>query len=89
MSMHQTIEEKLRAAFDPVFLRVVNESHRHRGHAGDDGSGESHFSVEIVSARFDGAGRLKRQRMVYDVLREELTEIHALSVQASLPEGPK
>lgn len=89
MSIHQAIEEKLRTAFDPVFLRVVNESHRHRGHAGDDGSGESHFSVVIVSARFQGKNRLQRQRMVYGALREELSLVHALSAKALLPEEHK
>ena len=48
------IDKRLRAALAPTRLAVINDSARHRGHAGDDGSGESHFTVEIVSPAFAG-----------------------------------
>ena len=81
--MQETIREKLAHGLQPSVLKVVNESAHHAGHAGDDGSGESHFHVTIVSSMFNGKGRVERQRMVYDLLREELAgPIHALSVKA-------
>ena len=58
------IEQLLTAAFAPTRLAVINDSAKHSGHSGDDGSGESHFTVEIVSAAFAGVSRLQRQRMV-------------------------
>ena len=58
------IERLLSAAFAPTRLAVINDSARHHGHAGDDGSGESHFTVEIESAAFSGVSRLQRQRLV-------------------------
>jgi BolA protein len=47
MAVKDEIEARLTAAFHPSVLVVVNESHRHAGHAGDDGSGESHFHITI------------------------------------------
>ncbi|HEX6377074.1 MAG TPA: BolA family protein [Allosphingosinicella sp.] len=80
------IEQRLRAALAPTRLAVINDSGRHRGHAGDDGSGESHFTVEIESARFDGMSRVERQRTVNSALADLLRDrIHALAIRARAP----
>ena len=80
------ITKRLEQALAPWHLVVTNDSARHRGHAGDDGSGESHFSVEIVSERFAGCGRLARQRAVNAALGDLMRErIHALSIKARAP----
>lgn len=77
------IEKALIDAFSPLHLEVINESGLHKGHAGDDGSGESHFKVVVVSDSFAGISRVTRHRMIYSVLEKELSEMpHALSVQA-------
>jgi len=87
MRVEQQITEKLQQAFAPVVLEVVNDSHRHAGHAGTPGTGESHFTVKVVSASFAGKSRLERHRMVNDVLAEELKgPIHALAISALAPE---
>ena len=87
MSIEDQIREKLNLAFAPVALEVVNDSHRHAGHAGSPGSGESHFSVLVVSDRFAGKSRVERHRMVNEVLAEELSgKIHALAISALTPE---
>ena len=81
------IEKKLTEALAPTHLEIINDSESHRGHAGHDGSGESHFTVIIKSAAFEGKNRVAMQRLVMDALKEELKErIHALSIKASLPE---
>ena len=90
MRVSQSIQEKLTAAFAPLALDVVDESHRHSGHAGatrDDGSqGETHFHVRIVSHAFDGVNRVERQRRVYAALADELSgPVHALSLKALTP----
>ena len=86
MSVAENIENKLREAFVPLSLNVVDESHLHAGHVGARPGGETHFRVEIVSAAFDGRSRVDRQRLVYDVLRDELAgPVHALSVAATPP----
>jgi len=64
----QEISQLLTAAFAPERLEVINDSAKHHGHAGDDGSGESHFTVAIESAAFAGKSRLDRQRMVVRAL---------------------
>ncbi len=81
------IESRLRLALNPSHLLVINDSEKHRGHAGHDAqSGESHFTVELVSTAFIGVNRVKRQRLVNDALRELLVEkIHALSIRALAP----
>mgnify|MGYP002635439072 FL=1 len=86
MSVAESIENKLKEAFAPLVLNVIDESHLHAGHVGARPSGETHFRVEIVSAAFDGCSRVDRQRLVYDVLRDELAgPVHALSVAATPP----
>lgn len=80
------ITRKLEQALAPEHLTVVDDSHRHAGHAGARDGGESHFRVEIVSAGFDGKSRLERQRLVYQILCQELAgPVHALSLTARTP----
>lgn len=80
------IERLLVAAFAPSHLAVINDSARHSGHAGDDGSGESHFTVEIESAAFADVSRLERQRMVNRALGDIPGQrVHALAVKARAP----
>jgi BolA family transcriptional regulator, general stress-responsive regulator len=80
------IEQRLQAALAPTRLAVINDSSRHRGHAGDDGSGESHFTVEIESQLFEGMSRVERQRAVNSALADLLRDrIHALTIRARVP----
>ena len=80
------IDQRLRAALAPTHLAVINDSARHHGHAGDDGSGESHFTVEIESPAFAGLSRLARQRAVNAALGDLMKErIHALAIKAGAP----
>lgn len=80
------IEVLLTRAFSPTHLAVINDSAKHSGHSGDDGSGESHFTVEIESAVFAGVSRLERQRMVNRALGDiPGGRVHALAVRARVP----
>jgi BolA protein len=80
------IEARLASALSPTRLIVSNDSAQHRGHMGDDGSGESHFSVTVEAAAFTGKSRVERQRMVNAALADLLAErIHALAIKASAP----
>ena len=80
------IERKLEAAFAPTHLAVINDSDRHAGHSGHDGSGESHFTVEIESAKFAGISRLQRQRMVNAALGDlPGGRVHAMAIKARAP----
>ncbi len=80
------MDQLLSAAFAPTKLDVINDSASHHGHSGDDGSGESHFTVVIESAAFAGKSRLERQRMVNRALGDiPGTRVHALAVRASAP----
>jgi len=87
MQIRTTIERKLGEALQPVRLAVIDESHRHAGHAGAHPGGESHFRVEVVSAAFSGLTRVARQRLVYGLLEAELKErVHALALSTLTPE---
>lgn len=80
------IEERLRAALSPSRLAVIDESHKHIGHAGAR-DGRGHFRAEIVSERFIGLAPLARHRLVYAALGEMMeTDIHALALQTHTPE---
>jgi BolA protein len=82
----QIITDRLNDALDPSRLEVINESHLHAGHLGDDGTGESHFAVVVESAAFTGLNRVARQRLVNKALADLLaTRIHALSIRAAAP----
>ena len=80
------IAQMLAVAFAPTRLAVINDSAKHHGHSGDDGSGESHFTVEIESAAFTGISRLERQRMVNRALGDIPGQrAHALAIKAKAP----
>jgi BolA protein len=82
----QEIEALLTAAFAPTQLAVINDSAKHSGHSGDDGSGESHFTIEIVSAAFAGVSRLQCQRLINTTLGDIPGErVHALAIKAKAP----
>jgi BolA family transcriptional regulator, general stress-responsive regulator len=86
MRVAVAIREKLTAALAPQSLDVIDDSHKHAGHAGARAEGESHFTVKVVSAKFEGLGRVARQRLVYSALKDELaTDIHALAIEAKAP----
>ena len=83
----QEMTQLLTAAFAPEHLEVINDSAKHRGHSGDDGSGESHFTIAIESAAFAGKSRLERQRMVNAALGDiPGNRVHALAIRAFAPE---
>jgi BolA protein len=82
----QEIAARLELALKPDQLAVINDSAKHSGHMGDDGSGESHFTVEIVSQAFTGQNRVMRQRLVNNALADLLAEkVHALAIKARAP----
>ncbi|WP_128515898.1 BolA family protein [Tabrizicola thermarum] len=80
MAVKDEIEDRLTAAFHPSVLEVVNESHRHAGHAGDDGTGESHFRITIRAEAFRDMSRLARHRAVQKALGDLNNRIHAIAL---------
>ena len=86
MNVQQSITEKLKAAFRPDSLNVVDESHQHEGHAGHRPGGGTHFRVSIVAPVFVGKSRLERHRMINQALAAELAGgVHALAIHAAAP----
>lgn len=85
--MAAVIESKLREGLAPEYLEIRDDSAAHQGHSGWREGGESHFDVVIVSQQFEGKSRVSRQRMVFALLKEEMTgQIHALSLQCKTPD---
>ena len=81
------MEERLKEAFSPAYLEIIDESHRHSGHAGAHPEGESHFRVIIVSEAFAGKPLVQRHRMVNEALADLLRKrVHALAITARTPE---
>ncbi len=81
MRVKDEIHERLSAAFDPRELDVVDDSESHRGHAGYQDGGESHFNVKIRAQAFETMTRIQRHRAVHSALGKELVgRIHALAL---------
>ena len=85
MTMENRIKTKITEKLAPLALEVENQSALHAGHAGDDGSGESHFHLMVVSEAFGGMSRVARHRMIFEILAEEMKTVHALSIMAYSP----
>lgn len=86
LSYRRRIELQLTRHLAPTRLEIEDESHRHAGHAGHRAEGETHFRILVVSPAFDGLGRVQRQRLVYEALRQELAErVHALAMTTLTP----
>lgn len=86
--MDEIITQKIKQAFEPDSFELINESEKHRGHAGYDGTGESHYRLIMTSKKFNALSRLERQRLVHSVLADELkSRIHALSLSLSPSES--
>ncbi|MGQ0567610.1 MAG: BolA family protein [Gemmobacter sp.] len=80
MPVDDDIRARLTAAFAPSRLDIVNDSHRHAGHTGDDGTGESHFRVVLRAEALAPLSRLQRHRAVHAALGDLTTRIHALAL---------
>lgn len=84
MSRVEEIRAKLETAFAPEVLEVIDESEAHRGHAGYQEGGESHFRVRMIAPAFAGQSRIARHRAVHGALGPELIgAIHALALDLS------
>ena len=88
MTVAEEMYALLTEAFAPARLAIINDSAKHSGHMGDDGSGESHFSIEIDAAAFTDMNRLARQRAVIAVLGDIVGQrVHAVAIKAGVPEA--
>ena len=77
----------LTAAFPDANIQLSNDSAQHHGHSGDDGSGESHFSLTIIWSGFTGQNRVARQRSVNRALGDlPGNRVHALAIRAIAPD---
>jgi BolA protein len=78
---------RLHSALSPSRIELTDDSEQHRGHAGHNPSGESHFTLRIESPAFAGKSRVERQRMVHKALGDLLDQrVHALSIRATAPD---
>lgn len=86
MSVAAEMHALLTEAFAPLHLAIINDSAKHSGHMGDDGSGESHFTIEIDAAAFASMSRLARQRAVIAALGDIVGQrVHAVAIKAGVP----
>ncbi|KAF3775418.1 BOLA1 protein [Nymphaea thermarum] len=88
LSRASRIKQKLQSALEATALDIEDVSYKHAGHAAvRSDATETHFNVKIVSQKFEGQNLVKRHRMVYDLLAEELQSgLHALSIVAKTPQ---
>ena len=90
MHTRDVLADKLTRALAPAELEIVDDSEKHRGHAGYREGGNTHWRLSIVSPRFSGQSTVARHRMVYQALGELMQHpIHALAITARSPEEAK
>ena len=66
-------------------LEIINESHLHKGHAGNNGG--EHFKIKIQSLLFQDKNIVERHKMIYKALNDLIPQtIHAISIKAEVPE---
>ena len=83
MKVAHSISEKLKNNLNIQSLEIIDESEKHRGHAGFQEGGESHFIIKIISNDFEGLNKVKRHKLIYQILDFEIkNKIHALSIDA-------
>lgn len=80
MPIRDEIDTRLRGNFQVQELEIVNESHKHAGHSGDDGTGESHFRIRLRAPELAQMGRVQRHRAVHAALGDLNTRIHAIAL---------
>lgn len=86
MSRVEAIEARLNSTLNPESMDIVDDSHKHAGHAGAK-SGGGHFDLTIVCDKFAGLNTVMRHRLIYEALAEMMqTDIHALSIKAFAPD---
>ena len=83
MTLEHEITDRLRRAFAPRRLEVVNESALHAGHAGDDGTGESHWRVRMEADALAGRSRVAQHRAVFEALGDVMDRAHAMALEVS------
>lgn len=80
MPVKDEIDARLRQAFSVEVLEIENESYKHAGHSGDDGSGESHFRIHLRAPELAAMGRVQRHRAVHAALGDINTRVHAIAL---------
>lgn len=86
MHMDDLIKRLVEEKLAPSSFELINESHKHAGHAGDDGSGQTHYKLKVASKSFEGLSRIERQRLVLSLLSEAFDKgLHAISLELSTP----
>ena len=86
MKYYATLQDKLTTSLNPISLDILDESYKHKGHAGYREGLETHFHVKIVSEHFTDMPKVQRHRLIYKILKQELADqIHALAIDAYAP----
>jgi BolA protein len=81
MGLEVEINDAIKTKLNPASFEVINESHLHAGHSGDDGSGESHWKIVLDAPDLAGESRIARHRAVHDALGKDIIgRLHALAI---------
>ena len=82
MTLEETIDKKINDNLKPSFLKILNFSDQHRNHYEGDNNDTSHIKIIVVSELFNGHSRIERERIVHNILKEEIsTEIHSIRLK--------
>lgn len=87
MERVELIDKILKEKLGALYVGIIDDSHRHKGHKN---GGGGHFSLTVVSPQFENVNLIDRVRMVYTALDEQINcepkLIHALQIKTYTPE---
>lgn len=90
MNFEEKIKLTVEKNLECVYFELINESNKHHGHIGDDGSGQTHFKLVVVSPQFEGMGRVMRHRLVNNMLAPLYRQgLHSVSLDLLSPSQHK
>ena len=78
--MIELIRSRVSLLLSPTHLEIIDDSHKHVGHAGNTGGG--HFTLIISAEKLNGLSKLESHRLIYSAVNDLIPEkIHALSIE--------
>ena len=77
----ELIEKKIKSNLVIEKIKIIDNTYKHTKHKFFD-KNKFHISLEIYSKYLKSLNRIKAQRMIMDILKEELNyKIHALEIK--------
>ena len=75
MEIENIITKKIKEKIDPFYFKLINFSEQHRNHKSNDRGDYSHIKLIIAAEDFNNKNKISRERIIHQILNEELSEL--------------